>query len=118
MYCVWNIADKGIITYRIVDQQLQEPGDCEGRGCDCPDTMIVKMGINEVKLCGNKIPSITQQMSTDGLTVKFCSDNMHGAKGVLLMAYQFTNQTAINQVRTTANEFIVKRTRRQEVMII
>ena len=92
MYCVWNIANAGFVTYRIVEQQLQGPSDCDGPGCDCPDSMKIKMGANEIKLCGSKMPPVVNQMSTDGLQVKFCSDNEHNAKGVLMMAYQHNRQ--------------------------
>ena len=85
-YCIWNVADKGSVTYRIIKQQLQEPSDCDERGCDCPDSVTITMGANEVKLCGSKTVSSFNQYSSDGLQVKFCSDIMLGSKGVLIKA--------------------------------
>ena len=95
MYCVWNVADEGFVTYRIIDQKLQNKSDCDGSGCDCPDTMTIEMGNNEMKLCGSKMPPIVNQMSSDGLKVTFCSDNMHSAKGILVMAYRHNNQSEL-----------------------
>ena len=91
-YCVWNVANGGIASYHIIHQELQEPGNCEGPGCDCPDYIKIKMGVNEVKLCGSDdIPSMTSMaykyhVSSDGLHVKFCSDNKYTTKGVFLRA--------------------------------
>ena len=114
MYCIWNIANEGLVTYRIIDQQLQEPDECEGPGCDCPDSMTFKMGVNEVKLCGSRMPPIVNQMSSDGLQVKFCSDNMHNANGILVMAYRYNNQSEVENVMTTTNRITESRNRRQE----
>ena len=86
-YCIWNVADKGFVTYCIIDQQLQEPSDCDGPGCDCPDSVTITSGASETKLCGTTTPSLVNQVSTNGLQVTFCSDNMLGSKGVLMMAY-------------------------------
>ena len=117
MYCIWNIANEGFVTYRIVDQQLQEPDNCNGPGCDCPDNMKIKTGANEIKLCGSKMPPIVNQMSSDGLQVKFCSDNMHISKGILVMAYRYTRQNVTVGVLpnniTTGNTSAVNRRRRQ-----
>ena len=118
MYCIWNIADEGLVTYRIIDQRLQEPGDCEGTGCDCPDSMSIKMGVNEIKLCGGRMPPIANQMSSDGLQVKFCSDNMHTSKGILVMAYRYSNQSEVENVMTTTNRISESRKRRQEQVIV
>ena len=90
-YCVWNIANQGLVSYRIVDQMLQNvTTDCnEGdKDCKCPDFMKVTMGGNELKLCGSRRPDISNQMSSDGLHVKFCSDNAISSRGVLVMAYR------------------------------
>ena len=118
MYCIWNIADEGLVTYQIIDQQLQEPGDCEGTGCDCPDSMSIKMGVNEIKLCGSRMPPIKNQISSDGLQVKFCSDNMHTSKGILVMAYRYSNQSEVENVMTTTNGISESRKRRQEQVIV
>ena len=91
MYCIWNVADEGFVTYRIFDQQLQEPSDCDGPGCDCPDSVTVTSGASETKVCGSAIPSLINQLSPNGLQVKFCSDNMLSRKGVLILA--FVHQT-------------------------
>ena len=93
-YCAWNVANGGIVSYHIIYQQLQEPRthDCEGPGCDCPDSVKIKMGTNEVKLCGSpNMSSMTSmaynyQVSSNGLHVKFCSDNKHSARGFLISA--------------------------------
>ena len=86
-YCIWNVADKGFVTYRIIDLQLQEPGDCNGTGCNCPDSVAITMGTKEIRLCGSATISSLNGHSFDGLQVKFCSDNMLSSKGVLMMAY-------------------------------
>ncbi|XP_065910554.1 uncharacterized protein [Dysidea avara] len=88
LYCMWNIANDGLVTYRIVDQQLQNATDCEEDGCDCPDFMKIKMGKNEIKLCGSSMPQLTNQISSDGLHVSFCSDSHNKSKGILVMAYR------------------------------
>ena len=54
-------------------------------GCDCPDSVKITMGANEMKLCGSKIPKFDIQTS-NGLNVKFCSDNKHTARGFLMEA--------------------------------
>ena len=87
-YCVWNVANKGLVSYQIVDQKLQEPSDCDGPGCDCPDSVKITMGSNEIKLCGSDMPTLSTQFSDDGLQVKFCSDNTETAKGFHLLAYK------------------------------
>lgn len=92
IYCMWNVADDGLVTYRIVDQQLQNATDCDEDSCDCPDFMKIKMGKNEIKLCGSRMPQLTNQISSDGLRVSFCSDSQHKSKGILLMAYKHKNQ--------------------------
>ena len=112
-YCIWNIADSGFVTYRIVDQRLQEPHNCSGPGCDCPDNMKIKMGANEIKLCGSKMPPIVNQMSSDGLQVKFCSDNMHSSKGILVMAYRHTRQNVTVGVLPNSIGNTVNRRRKQ-----
>ena len=119
MYCIWNIAEEGLVTYRIIDQRLQEPSNCEEPGCDCPDSMSFKMGVNEVKLCGSKMPPIVNQMSSGGLQVKFCSDHMHASKGILVMAYRYNNQSEVeNVMSTTTNRISESRKRRQEQVIV
>jgi len=88
---VWNIANEGLVTFRIVDQNLQNAAtDCvkNDEDCNCPDFMKIKMGGNELKLCGSKRPDINNQMSTDGLHAKFCSDNANSLRGILVMAYR------------------------------
>ena len=117
MYCVWNISKKGFVTYRIVDQRLQSPSVCEGPGCNCPDSMEVTTGSNRFTLCGSTMPSVVNQVSSDGLQVKFCSDNNHNAKGILLMAYRHSNQNGsgpimpLGSVNDSRND---SRKRRQE----
>ena len=111
MYCIWNIAEEGLVTYRIIDQQLQEPSDCEEPGCDCPDSMSFEMGVNKVKLCGSKMLPIANQLSSDGLQVKFCSDHMHASKGMFVMAYR-------HNMSTTTNRISESRKRRQEQVIV
>ena len=86
-YCIWNVADGGFVTYQIIDQQLQEPSDCDGRGCDCPDSVTITRGANVIKLCGNTTTSLGFGISLNGLQVKFCSDNMLGSKGFHMLAY-------------------------------
>jgi len=87
-YCMWNISYNGLVTYRIVDQQLQNATDCEEDACDCPDFMKIKMGRNEIKLCGSSMPQLTNQISSNGLHLSFCSDSHHKSKGILVMAYK------------------------------
>ena len=88
---MWNIANNGVITYRIIDQMLQNATtDCDGNYeyCKCPDFIKIVMGGNELKLCGSKMPSgITNNMSSDGLHVKFCSDNAITSRGILVKVY-------------------------------
>ena len=86
-YCVWNVANSGLVGYHIMNQQLQEPKthNCEGSDCDCPDSVKIKMGRNEHKLCGST-GNYTYQMSSNGLHVKFCSDNKQTAKGINIFA--------------------------------
>jgi len=120
-YCIWNIAKKGFVTYRVVDQQLQSPSDCDKPGCRCPDSTIITMGANEVKLCGSRMPAIVNQMSSDGLQVKFCSDNQQSAKGILVMAYRHTEnfqpESILNPITTTVDvqEKENRKRRQQEV---
>lgn len=90
-YCVWNVLATGLVSYQIVDQQLQEPLDCDWPGCDCPDNVKITMGSNEIKLCGTEMPTVSTQFSDDGLQVKFCSDNTESAKGFHLLAYVLTD---------------------------
>ena len=119
-YCIWNIANEGLVTYRIINQTLQSAGDCDGPGCDCPDSMTVRMGHNEIKLCGSTMPSTLNQISSDGLQVKFCSDNNHEAKGILLMAYRHNNQQELmnnNNMFNRVIESMARRKRRQQVCI-
>jgi len=92
MFCVWNIANGGLVTYRVVDQQLQNASDCEDEACKCPDHMKITMGGNEMTLCGSRRPDISNQMSSDGLHVKFCSDSAVNSRGILLMAYRHKSQ--------------------------
>ena len=118
-YCIWNIANEGLVTYRIIQQQLQNAGDCDGPRCDCPDSMIVRMGHNEIKLCGSTMPPMVNHMSLDGLQVKFCSDNKHEAKGILLMAYRHNNQEEMinnNIMLDRAIETMARRKRRQQCL--
>ena len=91
-YCVWNVANSGLVSYHIMNQTLQEPvtQNCNGSGCDCPDYVKITMGSNEVKLCGNTMPSTPYLLSSNGLHVKFCSDNKHTAKGIFIGAYKFS----------------------------
>ena len=86
-YCVWNVADTGFVTYRIIDQRLQEPSNCDGPGCACPDSVKISVEANEIMLCGSQLPQVTWQMSSNGLQVKFCSDNKQTAKGFIILAY-------------------------------
>lgn len=92
VYCVWNIANKGFVTYRIMDKQLQEPSDCDGPGCNCPDSFTISAGDDEIKLCGNTKFSIVNRFSWNGLQMTFCSDNKYGAKGILMTAYRHISQ--------------------------
>ena len=55
--------------------------------------MIVRMGDDELKLCGDYLPSSRYHISYDGLQLIFCSDNYYEAKGILLTAYRQNNQT-------------------------
>ena len=104
-YCVWNVANSGLVSYHIIDQQLQEPRtrDCEGPGCDCPDSVKITMGTNEVKLCGSSMPSMNHLVSSNGLHVKFCSDNKHSAKGIFIGAYKFSDNVRV-QKRTAKQQ--------------
>jgi len=88
VFCVWNIANEGLVTYRVVDQMLQDASDCDDEACKCPDHMKITMGGNEMTLCGSKRPDISNQISSDGLHVKFCSDNAVNSRGILVMAYR------------------------------
>ena len=86
-YCVWNVADTGLVSYHIIDQQLQEPSNCSGPGCDCPDSVKISAGVLEIqKLCGSSSHDQLHSLSSNGLQVKFCSDNKQNAKGFLMMA--------------------------------
>lgn len=87
LYCMWNIANDGLVTYQIVDQQLQNATDCDGDSCDCPDFIKIVTGGNELKLCGSGKRDISSQISDVGLQVKFCSDNAIASKGILILAY-------------------------------
>jgi len=82
------VANTGLVSYRIVDQQLQVPSRCNKTGCDCPDSVEITMGAKKIRLCGSNTPSPTNQLSLDGLHVKFCSDNKYSAKGIHLLAYK------------------------------
>ena len=82
-YCVWNVANTGIVSYYILDQQLENPACSD---CDCPDSIKISMGSNEVKLCGSDMPSMKHLISSNGLHVKFCSDNKNTAKGFFMGA--------------------------------
>ena len=95
-YCVWNVSVTGLVSYQIVDQQLQEPLDCDGPGCDCPDSVIISMGSDEIKLCGTDMPTLSTQFSDDGLQVKFCSDNTESAKGFHLLAYVLSDSVPVS----------------------
>ena len=92
-YCVWNVANGGLVSSHIMDQQLEEPRthDCRGPACTCPDNAKITMGFTEVKLCGSEMPSVTYMLSSNGLHVKFCSDNKNTAKGIFLSAFRFSN---------------------------
>ena len=96
-YCVWNVANSGVVSYHIMNQQLQEPmtHDCNGSGCDCPDGVKIIMGSNKMKLCGSRMPSMSYLLSSNGLHVKFCSDNKHTAKGIFIGAYKFSKYGAV-----------------------
>lgn len=87
-YCVWNVANTGFVSYQIVDQQLEEPLKCDDPGCDCPDSVKITMGKNEITLCGSGThsASILSPFSFNGLHVKFCSDNKNSAKGFNMLA--------------------------------
>ena len=101
-YCVWNVANSGYITYHIMEQQLQEPADsdsCDGPGCDCPDGVTITMGTNGFKLCGTN-PSTSYHASSNGLHVKFCSDNKHTDKGFFIRAYQPSSGTTVGKRET------------------
>ena len=87
-YCVWNVTNTGLVSYRIVDLQLQEPSDCNGSGCACPDSVKISAGANEIIFCGSQVMSL-YQISSNGLQVKFCSDNQQSAKGFLINATRF-----------------------------
>ena len=90
IYCVWNVANEALVTYCIIDQMLQNATtgcDENYEDCKCPDFMKIVMGGNELKLCGSKRPVVTSQMSSDGLHIKFCSDNAIRSRGFLVMAY-------------------------------
>ena len=114
-YCIWNIANEGFVSYQINDQQLQNASDCYGPGCDCPDYVVIRMGHNEIKLCGSKMPS-QYHISSNGLQVEFCSDNLHEAKGFRLTAYVHviddkSNVTGNNVMPTN----MVRRNKRQHI---
>ena len=90
-YCVWNVSDTGSVRYHIVDQQLQEPSDCDQACCDCTDSVKITMGFNQIRLCGSDKLVNSTQTSDNGLQVTFCSDNTMTAKGFHLRAYKFTD---------------------------
>lgn len=46
------------------------------------------MGTNEIRLCGSSHISLHEQLSSNGLQVKFCSDNKYTARGFNLLAYK------------------------------
>ena len=98
-YCVWNVADTGLVTYHIMDQQLQEPviKGCDGPGCDCPDVVKLTMGNTKIKLCGSTMPSMNYLISFDGLHVTFCSDNKHTAKGINMVVNKFSDSGALKR---------------------
>ena len=87
------MADTGLVTYHIMDLQLQEPvtKGCDGPGCDCPDSVKMMMGNTEIKLCGSTMPSMNYLISSNGLHVKFCSDNKHTAKGFNMIVNKFSD---------------------------
>ena len=87
-YCVWNISDTGIVHYHLIDQQLQEPSNCDKACCDCTDSVKITMGFNQIRLCGSDKLAEDIQISDNGLQVTFCSDNTKTAKGFHLMAYK------------------------------
>ena len=96
VFCVWNISNEGQVSFRIVDQMLQNAtDDCDNDDCKCPDHMRIKMGGNEMKLCGSRRPDISNQMSSDGLHVEFCSDNAISSRGILVMAYRHEKMITI-----------------------
>ena len=108
-YCVWNVSDTGIVHYHIVDQQLQESADCDKAGCDCPDSVKITMGSNQIRLCGSDKLVESTQISDNGLQVTFCSDNTTTAKGFHLLAYKFTDIVSaspldFNKRETTISE--------------
>ena len=95
-FCVWNIANSGYVSFHIMEQQLQAPANasiCAGPGCDCPDSVRITMGTNGLKLCGATPPSTRYHVSSNGLHVKFCSDNKHTAKGFFIRAHITSNDT-------------------------
>ena len=107
-YCIWNISDTGLVHFHIVDQQLQEPTACDKVGSDCPDSVKIKMGYNQIKLCGSNIPVVSTLISNNGLQVRFCSDNTTTDKGFHLLAYVLTDCEAatsdVNKREVTLSE--------------
>ena len=103
-YCVWNVANSGVVNYHVMKQELQEPmmDDCDGPGCDCPDYVKIKKGRNEEKLCGNML-TYNYQPSPNGLHVKFCSDNKHTAKGIDIWAT--ISEMQKREAKQVANSF-------------
>jgi len=114
---MWNIANDGMVTYRIVDQQLQNASDCDEDGCDCPDFMKINMGKNEIKLCGSSMPQLANQISLDGLHLSFCSDSHHKSKGILVMAYKHRssyNVMPLTPLGTVGNPEIQQNKKRRQ----
>ena len=104
IYCIWNVSDTGLVRYHIVDQQLQKPTACDKTGCDCPDSVKIKMGYNQIRLCGSDIPAVITQLSNDGLQVTFCSDNAKTAKGFHLLAYVLTDTESVSTLDINKRE--------------
>ena len=95
-YCVWNVAITGFVSYHIVDQQLQEPTNCDKTGCNCPDSVKITMGSNDITLCGTGMPTVPTQFSDDGVKVEFCSDNTETAKGFHLLVYKLNDIVSVS----------------------
>ena len=105
-YCVWNVADTGYVTAHIIEQELQEPSkDCNKLGCDCPDHVKITMGANVITLCGNTMSTMNNLISVNGLHVKFCSDNMHTAKGFFMLANKMSDPVTV-QIREATKVLI------------
>ena len=54
------------------------------------------MGYGEIKSCGTDTPTVSTQLSDDGLQVTFCSDSTESAKGFHLLAYVLSNSVPVS----------------------